>query len=203
METTLTPNATTIRILSDKLAHAEKIKNDIDILATEMKFAYDDLVPECPVMPADGELLTAPRLSMTINDAKWTMERHASKHRGTGAITLRVTGTVNGKSFDDLSVEIRNGFMYEDNSIVGRKLNGMVAGYSNANLSDTAKHKIGNTVAAYVVDAGITPEWLDEIGTLLATISKVSEFVTEMKTYRDAGPARESIVALADSWGIK
>jgi hypothetical protein len=203
METTLTPKATTIRILSDKLAHAEKIKRDIIVLSDEMNSAHKDLVPECPVMPAEGELLTATRLSMEINFAEWSTVRHSADRLGNGAITVRVTGTVNGKSFDYLSVEIRNGFTYEDGAVIsGRKIRGMVAGYSG-NLSDAAKSKIGNTVADYMVDAGITPEWLDEIGALLATIGKVSEYVNEMKTYRDASSARESIVELANSWGIK
>jgi hypothetical protein len=201
MTETLIPNALATRILLTKLAFADKMRLDIDKLSMEMRSATTDLLPACPIVPTDDgvagrETLTATRLSMTIDAASWTTSRFVNSGRGPGAIGLRVSGTVNGKSFENMSVEAANGPTYTNGKITGRKIVCSVR-YAPAALSDAATRKVCETLAAAMVDAGITPERLDEIGTLLVTIGKVADFINEMKTYNKPTVALAAVEALS------
>jgi hypothetical protein len=198
MTTPTMTNETAADILRGKLRFAKQMANDINALADELAAAPADMLPDLPIATDGSVLISGVRLALSVMDGSWTTTRYTNERCGTGALRLRVTGTVNGVSLEGY-VEIKNGFAYgEDREIVGRKLfaNVTMNNDKRASASEAARAKIRVAVENHLADAGLTCEDLDSVGIIKTAINKVRTLVVDMKTYIHASEAERAIDAL-------
>jgi hypothetical protein len=179
-----------------KLAHAEKIVADIDLLAAELALAPEAMLPEIPFNTNENKI-DGPRATVLIVGGSWNTRSNTNERLGAGGMRLRVEGSVNGNDFAGW-VEIENNWVYDaDRNPNGRKITG-IADLTRPDrkvVSDAARFKVANLVADHVAEF-VTPADLDRIGVIKTAINKTRSFVNALKTYGHSSDAKTAIAKM-------